>query len=241
MSRDPDVNVVGGELLSCSTEPLTGFFRDGCCATGPEDVGSHTVCAVMTEEFLEFSRAAGNDLSTPVPEWGFPGLAAGRPLVRVRVALAGGARGRRRTAGRARRDARAGARGRSGRGADRPRHRARRCLDLRPAFPSRFSGSVEKPLTGGCSRRGDGSGPQGALRGRGARARRRSDRGQPAHPRRRAPSRRVQRARGRHRCVGGGSARGVRARPPASRRRASRRQTVWSWPRGSETTTRRWD
>ena len=77
MSRDPDVNVVGGELLPCSGEPLTGFYRDGCCSTGPEDEGSHTVCAVMTDEFLTFSRAAGNDLSTPVPEWGFPGLRAG--------------------------------------------------------------------------------------------------------------------------------------------------------------------
>jgi len=57
MSRDPDVNVVGGELLPCSAEPLTGFFRDACCATGPDDIGSHTVCAVMTEEFLDFSRA----------------------------------------------------------------------------------------------------------------------------------------------------------------------------------------
>lgn len=53
---------------------MTGFYRDGCCATGPEDVGSHTVCSVMTAEFLEFSRRAGNDLSTPRPEWGFPGL-----------------------------------------------------------------------------------------------------------------------------------------------------------------------
>ena len=77
MSRDQDVNVVGGELLPCSTEPLTGFFRDGCCATGPEDVGSHTVCAEMTEEFLTFSRLAGNDLSTPGPEWGFRGLKPG--------------------------------------------------------------------------------------------------------------------------------------------------------------------
>jgi uncharacterized protein len=77
MSRDPDVNVVGGELLPCSTAPLTGFYRDGCCATGPEDFGSHTVCAVMTEEFLAFSRLAGNDLSTPRPEWGFPGLEPG--------------------------------------------------------------------------------------------------------------------------------------------------------------------
>src|SRR5690349_2712745 len=75
--RVPDVNVVGGELLPCSTDPLTGFYRDGCCGTGPEDVGSHTVCAVMTDDFLEFSRRAGNDLSTPKPEWGFAGLAAG--------------------------------------------------------------------------------------------------------------------------------------------------------------------
>jgi len=77
MSREPDVNVVGGALLPCSTEPLTGFFRDGCCATGEEDLGSHTVCAVMTEEFLAFSRQAGNDLSTPRPEWGFAGLEPG--------------------------------------------------------------------------------------------------------------------------------------------------------------------
>ena len=77
MARDPDVNVVGGTLLPCSHDPLTGFYRDGCCGTGPEDVGSHTVCAVMTEEFLAFSVQAGNDLSTPRPEWGFPGLAPG--------------------------------------------------------------------------------------------------------------------------------------------------------------------
>ena len=77
MSREPDLNVVGGELLPCSLEPMTGFYRDGCCGTGPEDVGSHTVCAVMTEEFLEFSRQAGNDLSTPRPEWGFEGLQPG--------------------------------------------------------------------------------------------------------------------------------------------------------------------
>jgi uncharacterized protein (DUF2237 family) len=77
VSRDPDRNVVGGELLSCSAEPMTGFFRDGCCATGPEDVGSHTVCSVMTDEFLVFSARAGNDLSTPRPEWGFAGLKPG--------------------------------------------------------------------------------------------------------------------------------------------------------------------
>ena len=74
MQRDPDRNVVGGDLLPCSNDPMTGFFRDGCCSTGPEDLGSHTVCAVMTEEFLDFSRQTGNDLSTPRPEWGFPGL-----------------------------------------------------------------------------------------------------------------------------------------------------------------------
>ncbi|MBD0330868.1 MAG: DUF2237 domain-containing protein [Thermoleophilia bacterium] len=77
MPPDPDVNVVGGQLLPCSLEPLTGFYREGRCSTGPDDVGSHTVCAVMTAAFLEFSRAAGNDLSTPRPEWGFPGLQPG--------------------------------------------------------------------------------------------------------------------------------------------------------------------
>ena len=61
----------------CSTDPLTGFYRDGCCRTGPEDVGLHTVCAVMTEDFLAFSKARGNDLSTPRPQWNFPGLQAG--------------------------------------------------------------------------------------------------------------------------------------------------------------------
>lgn len=70
-------NVLGGELRPCSTRPRTGFFRDGCCNTSPEDHGAHTVCAVMTEDFLAFSKDAGNDLSTPLPEYGFPGLAPG--------------------------------------------------------------------------------------------------------------------------------------------------------------------
>ena len=74
---DEDVNVVGGELLPCSLAPMTGFYRNGCCSTGPEDLGNHTVCVVLTEEFLEFSKAVGNDLSTPRPEWGFAGLAPG--------------------------------------------------------------------------------------------------------------------------------------------------------------------
>ena len=77
MTREADRNVVGGVLLECSSQPLTGFYRDGCCATGPEDTGSHTDCCVATAEFLEFSRRAGNDLSTPRPEWGFPGVAPG--------------------------------------------------------------------------------------------------------------------------------------------------------------------
>ncbi|MBE7211718.1 MAG: DUF2237 domain-containing protein [Gluconacetobacter diazotrophicus] len=75
--REPSRNVLGGVLESCSTEPVTGFFRDGCCNTGPEDRGSHTVCAVVTAEFLRFSRERGNDLSTPRPEFGFPGLKPG--------------------------------------------------------------------------------------------------------------------------------------------------------------------
>ena len=70
-------NVLGGELASCSTEPVTGFYRNGCCETGPHDTGMHTVCAVMTAEFLAFSKAAGNDLSTPRPELAFPGLKPG--------------------------------------------------------------------------------------------------------------------------------------------------------------------
>ncbi|ROR90386.1 DUF2237 family protein [Nocardioides aurantiacus] len=72
-----ELNVVGGPLEPCGTEPMTGFYRDGCCSTGPEDRGSHTVCAVMTVEFLAHQRAIGNDLSTPVPQYAFPGLVPG--------------------------------------------------------------------------------------------------------------------------------------------------------------------
>jgi len=70
-------NVLGTELQECSSSPMTGFFRDGCCRTGPDDHGLHIVCAVMTDEFLTFSAAQGNDLSTPMPAYGFPGLQAG--------------------------------------------------------------------------------------------------------------------------------------------------------------------
>ena len=74
-------NVLGGPLGACGERPLTGFFRDGCCNTSDDDLGRHTVCAVMTAEFLEFSKAAGNDLSTPRPEFGFPRLPPGCRLV----------------------------------------------------------------------------------------------------------------------------------------------------------------
>ena len=75
--RRPSRNVLGGVLDICSSQPMTGFFRNGCCDTSAEDVGSHTVCAVMTKEFLAFSKSRGNDLSTPVPEFGFHGLQPG--------------------------------------------------------------------------------------------------------------------------------------------------------------------
>jgi uncharacterized protein (DUF2237 family) len=73
----PDRNVLGGELEPCGIDPLTGFYRDGCCRTGPEDRGSHTICAVVTAAFLEHQRRIGNDLVTPVPQYRFPGLEAG--------------------------------------------------------------------------------------------------------------------------------------------------------------------
>jgi uncharacterized protein (DUF2237 family) len=77
MRKDPSLNVLGGPLAPCSTDPLTGFFRNGACDTCAEDRGSHTVCAVMTAEFLAFSKYVGNDLSTPRPAFGFPGLKPG--------------------------------------------------------------------------------------------------------------------------------------------------------------------
>ena len=76
-SRDNAHNVQGGALAFCGNAPVTGFFRNGCCDTGPDDTGMHTVCAVMTAEFLVFSKLSGNDLSTPQPETGFPGLFPG--------------------------------------------------------------------------------------------------------------------------------------------------------------------
>ena len=75
--KEPSVNVLGGPLETCSTAPVTGFFRNGCCDTGPMDTGQHTVCAEMTQEFLALSKYLGNDLSTPRPEYGFAGLKPG--------------------------------------------------------------------------------------------------------------------------------------------------------------------
>ena len=77
MDEPLQLNVLGEPLEMCGTEPMTGFFRDGYTTTGPQDVGSHTVCAIVTAEFLEHQQAVGNDLSTPMPEYGFPGLNPG--------------------------------------------------------------------------------------------------------------------------------------------------------------------
>ena len=74
---DKQKNVLGSELQDCSINPMTGFYRDGCCNTGPGDVGTHTVCSIMTDAFLEYSQSKGNDLITPRPEFDFPGLNAG--------------------------------------------------------------------------------------------------------------------------------------------------------------------
>lgn len=77
MNTDTDKNVLGTELQTCCTSPMTGFFRTGFCVTGPQDLGTHVVCAQITAEFLAFTKANGNDLGTPVPAYGFPGLNSG--------------------------------------------------------------------------------------------------------------------------------------------------------------------
>ena len=74
---DPELNVFGEPLVPCSSSPLTGFYRNGYCSTGPDDAGRHVVCSVMTDQFLAFSKSVGNDLTTPRPEFAFPGLQAG--------------------------------------------------------------------------------------------------------------------------------------------------------------------
>ena len=76
--RGSQLNVLGGPLLTCSDDPVTGFFRDGCCNTSEDDFGSHTLCVVLTADFLQFSKERGNDLSTPRPEYNFPGLQPGQ-------------------------------------------------------------------------------------------------------------------------------------------------------------------
>ena len=77
ITQEPPKNVLGRSLQSCCFQPKTGFYRDGFCKTGEEDYGTHVVCAIMTEEFLAFSKSRGNDLTTPVPQWSFPGLVPG--------------------------------------------------------------------------------------------------------------------------------------------------------------------
>ena len=74
---EPELNVLGEPLQPCSIDPMTGFFRNGCCSTGPEDAGRHVVCAEMTDAFLAFSKSVGNDLTTPMPQYSFPGLKEG--------------------------------------------------------------------------------------------------------------------------------------------------------------------
>ena len=76
-SRPKPKNVLGTDLQTCCTDPMTGFYRDGSCNTGPDDTGRHTVCIVATDEFLAYSKAVGNDLSTPMPQYGFPGVKEG--------------------------------------------------------------------------------------------------------------------------------------------------------------------
>ena len=76
-SNSEERNVLGGVLEPCGTDPMTGFLRDGCCSTGPEDIGLHTICAVVTAEFLEHQKSIGNDLITPMPQYRFPGLVPG--------------------------------------------------------------------------------------------------------------------------------------------------------------------
>ena len=78
MEMDESLNVFGEPLESCGDDPVTGFFRDGCCNTSGQDVGSHTVCVALTDEFLQFSKSRGNDLTTPIPAYGFPGLKEGQ-------------------------------------------------------------------------------------------------------------------------------------------------------------------
>ncbi len=77
VDKDPDINVLGEALVPCGLDPVTGFYRDGCCATGSDDMGRHVVCAEVTLEFLEYSKERGNDLMTPQPAFGFPGLKPG--------------------------------------------------------------------------------------------------------------------------------------------------------------------
>ena len=122
--RAPEKNVFGEPLQTCSDSPVTGFFRDGCCNTGPQDLGSHTVCVVMTAEFLAFSKKAGNDPFHARARVRFSGAEVRRPLVFVRGAVAAGLRGRGGAKGCAGGDARAGSGDRGAEGPQALRHRS---------------------------------------------------------------------------------------------------------------------
>jgi uncharacterized protein len=122
-----DRNVLGGELEPCGNDPVTGFYRDGCCSTGPEDIGSHTICAVVTAEFLEHQRQIGNDLITPMPQFRFPGLVPGDRWCVTAANWLRAPRRRRRLRG-------AGFHARAGAG-DRSARRAPRARDRRSANP----------------------------------------------------------------------------------------------------------
>ena len=131
------LNVFGEPLAECCTKPMTGFYRDGSCNTGPEDFGLHTVCTRVDAAFLAFSQAAGNDLSTPVPEFGFPGLKAGDCWCLLRRALEGGVRSRQSSESPAHRDSRDDTGGRAAGGAE--------TICDRPELKSGFSSFENDP------------------------------------------------------------------------------------------------
>ena len=153
--RVTERNVLGGELEPCGTDPMTGFFRDGCCNTGPEDLGSHTICAVVTEEFLAHQRSIGNDLTTPMPDYSFPGLVPGD---RWCVTAVNWARAHRDGSGRT-----------GGAGLDQRRRssssfRSRRCGSTPSTYRTTSASSTARAclvIAGGCRRR-PGAGWQGA-------------------------------------------------------------------------------
>ena len=148
--RVTERNVLGGELEPCGTDPMTGFFRDGCCNTGAEDLGSHTICAVVTEEFLAHQRSIGNDLITPMPEYSLPRPGARRPVVRDRGQL--GARP-------PRRGGRTGGAGLDQRGGPRARAAGGRCGSTPSTYRTTSASSTARRPGRGPSRRASGRTP----------------------------------------------------------------------------------